>query len=51
MNSLGEFRRITQDMPDDTYLIIMNTQDGDTHAIDDVSVNRNANVAYIETSV
>lgn len=51
MNSLGDFRRITQDMPDNTYLVILNTQDGETHAIDDVSVNRNSSVAYIETSI
>jgi hypothetical protein len=51
VNSLGEFRSITKDLPDDTDLVIMSTQDGDAYAIDDVSVNRDVNVIIIETSL
>lgn len=48
--TLGEFRSITGGMPDDTGLVIMNTDDGDTHAIDDVTFNRYVPVIYIESS-
>lgn len=48
---LGTFRRITSGMPDDTYLVIMSTQDGDTYAIQDVSKHPDVDVAYLEASI
>jgi hypothetical protein len=48
---LGAFREITKDLPDDTYLVIMSTLDGDTRVIEDVSVNPYVDVVYIEASI
>lgn len=47
--TLGEFRRLTENLPDDACLVIMSTVTGDTHVIEDISVNRYAPVIYIET--
>jgi hypothetical protein len=49
--TLGEFRKITGNLPDDTYLVIMSTNDGDTHAIEDVGINRSVNVIYVEAAI
>lgn len=49
--TLGEFRKITSSMPDDTSLIIMSTNDGDTHVIEDISINRYADVIYVEAAI
>ncbi len=47
---LGTFRTITKNMPDDTYLVIVSTQDGECYVIDDVSRHPDTDVVYLEAS-
>ena len=48
---LSEFRKVTESMPGDTYLVILSTRDGDTHAITDVVSHRDGGTAYIEAEI
>jgi len=48
---LSQLRAMTEGMPDDTSLVIMNTQDGETHVIEDISVIRDINLVYVEASI
>ncbi len=48
---LSEFRAITAGWPDDTYLVILGTSDGDTHPVTAVVPHKNGGVAYIKANV
>jgi hypothetical protein len=49
--TLGELRKITEGMDDATDIVVMNTFDGEVYTIDDVSVNREAPVIFVETGI
>ena len=50
--TLGELREITSEMPDDAYLVIVGSSDGDTHVIEAVVPHKYVNdTLYIRANV